>query len=147
MNRTSNSAGSRGQGTAFDSDTFRQALGCFASGVTIVTARDGDSGRPMGLTANAFSAVSLDPPLILVCIDRQARTATAIESGGAFAVHILAEDQADTALAFAGRADDKFAGIGWHWSASGLERFPTTGCSMGGSMRDPTYLAGEGQED
>jgi flavin reductase (DIM6/NTAB) family NADH-FMN oxidoreductase RutF len=81
---------------------LRQAFGHFATGVTVVTARDG-SGSPWGTTANAVSSVSLDPPLILVCFARESLTLAAIRDTGAFAVNVLAEGQRDLSHAFAGR--------------------------------------------
>ncbi|BAS28349.1 flavin reductase family protein [Limnochorda pilosa] len=84
-----------------DPHTFRRALGRFATGVTVVT-----TGTPQdfhGMTANAFASVSLEPPLVLVCVDRRARTCSRIPHFGAFGVNILQEDQAPLSDRFAGR--------------------------------------------
>ncbi len=70
---------------------FRDAVGRFATGVTIITVADG--GRPYGMTANAFSSLSLDPPLVLFCVDKAASAYEPIQRSGAFAVNILAEHQ------------------------------------------------------
>ena len=70
---------------------FREVAGRFATGVTIITMADG--GQPHGMTANAFSSVSLDPPLVLVCVDKAASAYEPILRAGAFAVNILAEHQ------------------------------------------------------
>src|SRR5882724_9115831 len=70
---------------------FRQALGCFGTGVTIITLDD--AGEAHGMTANAFTSVSLDPMLVLVCVDRRARTHAHLHSRKRFGVNILAEDQ------------------------------------------------------
>lgn len=94
----------------FDPKTFRNALGQFATGVTIVTTRDAD-GAPVGVTANSFNSVSLDPPLILWSLARSARSMVAFEQAGSFAVHILASDQDELANRFASRIEDKFAGL------------------------------------
>ena len=93
-----------------DAALFRAALSRFASGVTVVTTRDAH-GMDHGMTATSFASVSLDPPLILVCVDHTATMANAIMSGEYFAVHILAEGQASVSSGFARReATDKFAG-------------------------------------
>src|SRR5207247_2675913 len=73
-------------------DAFRRALGHFATGVTVVTTCDSD-GRPTGLTASAFSSVSLDPPLVLVCVDHKAQSYPALLERGRFAVNVLRRDQ------------------------------------------------------
>ncbi|MHB8618052.1 MAG: flavin reductase family protein [Chloroflexota bacterium] len=90
-----------------DPMVFRRTLGCFATGVTVVTAVDA-GGVPRGLTANAFSSLSLDPTLILVCVDHQADTFPVLSATDAFAVNILTEDQRELSRAFAGKGDDKF---------------------------------------
>ena len=94
----------------FDPKTFRNALGQFATGVTIVTTRD-TAGSPVGVTANSFNSVSLDPPLILWSLARSARSMAAFEQAESFAVHILASDQDELANLFASRVEDKFAGL------------------------------------
>lgn len=96
---------------AVDGSTFRKALGAFASGVTVVTGRAAD-GEPVGLTVSAFSSLSLDPPLILVCLDKATRSAEAL-TGGPFAVNILAEDQQAVSNHFASRKDKRFDGVEW----------------------------------
>jgi len=85
--------------TAIDSREFRNTMGLFATGVTIVTARVSDERR--GMTVNAFTSVSLDPPLVLVCVDRGASMLPMLEIADAFAVNILAADQRGTSDAFA----------------------------------------------
>ncbi len=81
---------------------YRDTVGLFASGVTIITTRVGDCVR--GMTANAVTSVSLEPTLLLVCIDRQAHLHDLIAQAGVFAVNILAADQATLSDHFAGRA-------------------------------------------
>ncbi|QJQ31361.1 alpha/beta fold hydrolase [Sphingomonas lacunae] len=95
-----------------DARTFRDALGCFATGVTIVTAMDGD-GNPVGLTANSFTSVSLDPPLLLVCIANNAGSRPVLESAERFAVNVLQIGQQPTSNRFAGRGEDRFASTPW----------------------------------
>lgn len=94
----------------FDPKTYRNALGQFATGVTIVTTRDAD-GNAVGVTANSFNSVSLDPPLVLWSLARSARSMAAFEQADDFAVHILASDQEHLSNLFASRVDDKFAGM------------------------------------
>ncbi len=89
-----------------DSDTFKAALGRFASGVTIVTIRDHD-GEITGLTANAFCSVSIEPPMVLVCVHAGSQAYPLFGKTGDFAIHILAEHQAERALAFAAKGRDK----------------------------------------
>jgi len=93
-----------------DPSAFRTALAHFASGVTIVTARDAD-GRDVGMTVTAFSSLSLDPPLVLLCIDLAASTAPALDASERFVVNILASDQAALSRRFAERDVDRFEGV------------------------------------
>ena len=92
---------------------FRQALGTFATGVTVVTAID-EQGRPRGLTANSFTSVSLDPPLILVCIASGSAGHTVFTNSKTFCVNVLAEDQQNLSTLFASPGDDRFSEIEWH---------------------------------
>ncbi|MEW8977619.1 MAG: flavin reductase family protein [Symbiobacterium sp.] len=96
--------------TAFDSRTFRDALGQFLTGVTIVTAAAPD-GTPVGLTVNSFTSVSLDPPLVLFCIDKRSGSYAALVGAPGYAVHILGSDQAELSQRFATRGADRFAGL------------------------------------
>ena len=73
-------------------EEFRRALGHFASGVTVVCTRD-NNGKQYGLTASAFTSVSLDPPLVLVCIDKNAGSHYSFMESGLFSVNVFAEDQ------------------------------------------------------
>lgn len=91
---------------------FRKALGTFLTGVTVVTTVDG-AGEPWGVTANSFTSVSLDPPIILVCLGRQGRAWPAFGIAERFAVNILAADQHTLATHFAGRTQNRFTGIDW----------------------------------
>ena len=101
-----------------DERAFRDALGRFASGVTIVTAR-GAQGGPVGMTANSFASVSLDPPLVLWSVDRASHRFPVFAEAPAFAIHVLAEHQRDTALAFA-RDARAFDGHPWWPNAQGV---------------------------
>lgn len=95
-----------------DDRTLRDAFGAFMTGVTIVTTT-GPSGEPVGLTANSFTSVSIDPPLLLVCISRRSQSLSSIQRSGGFAVNILAENQRELSTRFARRAGDRFEGVNW----------------------------------
>jgi flavin reductase (DIM6/NTAB) family NADH-FMN oxidoreductase RutF len=97
---------------AIDKDSFRKVLSHFAAGVTVVTTLD-DERRPHGLTATAFSSVSLDPPLVLVCVDKKAETYRMFEPAGVFAVNFLSLEQRDVSQRFAKHGGDKFTGLSW----------------------------------
>jgi 3-hydroxy-9,10-secoandrosta-1,3,5(10)-triene-9,17-dione monooxygenase reductase component len=90
---------------------YRTTLGHFCSGVTVVTAAASDG--PAGMTAQSFCALSLDPPLILVCPGKSSTSWPRIESAGSFCVNVLAEDQEELCRTFATKGTDKFAGVGW----------------------------------
>lgn len=91
-----------------DERDFRRALGQFATGITVVTTRD-DQGRPMGLTVNAFTAVSLEPPLVMVCIDNRSDTHDGFDASGVFGVSVLSEGQEALSRRFATPGREKFA--------------------------------------
>jgi 4-hydroxyphenylacetate 3-hydroxylase, reductase component len=93
---------------SIESQEFRRALGQFATGITVVTTRDA-AGRPMGLTVNAFSSVSLDPPLVSVCIDNRSETHDGFESSGVFGISVLHEEQEEYSRRFAMPGREKFA--------------------------------------
>lgn len=93
-----------------DPKRFRQALGAFTTGVTIITATDA-AGADVGMTANSFNSVSLSPPLVLWSIGHSSTNFAAFMQAKHFAVHILAVEQADIASRFAQRGVDRFAGL------------------------------------
>lgn len=95
---------------SFDSGVFRRTMGMFTTGVTIITARAGD-GERIGVTANSFSSVSLDPPLVLWSLAKSARSLDAFTEAEYFAIHILSAGQEDLSNRFASRGEDKFAGL------------------------------------
>ena len=95
--------------TTVSPERFRHAIGHFATGVTVVTAADGD--RQFGTTASAVSSLSLAPPMLLVCLSKQSVTGAAIGELRTFAVSVLAQGQDELARRFAGKGDDKFAGV------------------------------------
>ncbi|HLT11595.1 flavin reductase family protein [Mycolicibacterium thermoresistibile] len=103
----------------FDFRDLRRALGQFATGVNVVTARSGD-GKPVGMTVNSFSAVSLNPPLVSWCVRREAPSAPAFIAASHFAVHVLDSSHAHIARQFSTPAPDKFAGIEFGTGIGGL---------------------------
>ena len=106
---------------SFDPRELRRALGAFATGVTVITTRGPD--HCCGMTANAFSSLSLDPPLVLVCVRRSSELRRAIAANGAFAVNILSADQEPLSRYFASpqrpRGPAAFRDVGWRPSGSG----------------------------
>lgn len=101
----------------FDSAKYRQVLGHFATGVTVITAAS--EGEPVGLAVGSFSSVSLDPPLVAFFAGKGSTSWPKIEAAGSFCVNILAEDQEEICRRFASKDDDKFAGLGWSPAGSG----------------------------
>jgi len=102
-----------------DAAQFRQLLGRFATGVSIITVTAPD-GRLLGMTANSLSSVSLYPPLISVCVEREAGMHNAILAVDHFVVNVLSSAQETLARRFADRHEDRFEGIGYHISPEGL---------------------------
>ena len=94
---------------SFNPKAFRDALSTFTTGVTIITTRGAD-GLPVGITANSFNSVSLDPPLLLVCLAKSAASLPAFTGAAAFAVNVLHIGQQPVSTRFATRGEDKFAG-------------------------------------
>jgi len=90
---------------AIDAANLRRVLGQFSTGVTVITTVY--EGAPQGMTANSFTSVSLDPPLVLFCADKRARSGMVVGSSGVFAVNILAEEQRDLSDLFAGKGSDE----------------------------------------
>lgn len=101
-----------------DHAALRRTLGCFPTGVTVITTVDPD-GLPVGLTVNSFSSLSLDPPLILWSLDARSSNRRAFEAAGHFAVNILAEDQTAISRRFASPARDKFHDVATHAGLTG----------------------------
>ncbi len=102
----------------FSSTEFRTALGMFATGVTIVTARAAD-GTLIGLTANSFNSVSLSPPLVLWSLSRAAGSLAAFSTGSHYAIHILSAEQQELARQFATQGVERFAGVDYASGANG----------------------------
>jgi flavin reductase (DIM6/NTAB) family NADH-FMN oxidoreductase RutF len=107
---------------SIDERSFRKALGCFPSGVAVVTTTDG-AGSPVGVTVNSFTSVSLDPPLVLFCLDRRTQALDAFHHGG-FSVNVLRSDQREMSIHFASRRDDKFDEIATRTGHTGAPVLP-----------------------
>ena len=103
---------SREYRTGSDRRTLRDALGCFATGVTVVTCLD-RTGQPVGLTANSFTALSLDPPLLLVCVAKAAASAGPLAEADHFAVNVLQTGQQPASITFSTRVEDRFGCTDW----------------------------------
>lgn len=112
-----------------DKDLFRAVLGRFASGVTIITTTDAD-GRDQGMTVSAFSSLSLDPPLVLVCIDHGASLWPVLQTAGHFAVNILASQQEALSRRFSSKEPDRFDGIGFSRGNTGVPMLDDTLASI-----------------
>ena len=127
--------------TAFDLRRLRDAFGCFGTGVTIVTARDA-GGAPVGLTANSFTSVSLDPPLLLFCLDRRSRRGAVFEAAESFAVNVLHAGQEAVSTRFArGQEADRFAELAledWDGAPVLSDAMATFGC-----IKHATYDGGD----
>jgi len=124
-----------------DSRALRNALGRYATGVTIVTAIDPD-GHPIGLTVNSFAAVSLDPALVLWCLDNSSHNLAAFRKASHHAINVLAADQQDISNRFATWPADRFVGLPWQPGAGGAPVLP--GCCATFEIAIETeYAAGD----
>ena len=101
-----------------DARTLRDALGCFATGVTVVTCLGAD-GEPAGLTVNSFTSVSLTPPLLLVCLAKRAASAAALIEASHFAVNVLQTGQQPASIRFSTRDEDRFGATPWECGEAG----------------------------
>ena len=104
-----------------DPSQFRQLLGRFATGVTVVTTRD-RAGKPVGMTASSVASVSLDPPLLLVCVDRRHDMHPAMQAASRFVLNVLAADQEALSRRFAASdaPADRFRGVSYHENEHGI---------------------------
>jgi 3-hydroxy-9,10-secoandrosta-1,3,5(10)-triene-9,17-dione monooxygenase reductase component len=102
-----------------DRNELRRVMGHFATGVTIITTKSKD-GVPAGLTANSFTSVSLDPPLVLVAVDKKAESWPYFEESKVFTVNVLNDDQETLSRKFAVSGGDKFQGVAYHTGANGV---------------------------
>ena len=112
-----------------DSLLFRQAMGRFATGVTVITGRS-DKGYPIGVTVSAFSSLSLEPPLILFCLNNDTRSLASFDPGRAFAVNMLAKVQGAISNVFAGPQDENFHGVAHGVGAGDVPLITGAVCSV-----------------
>ena len=103
--------------SAIDKATYRQVLGHFPTGVTVVAGMDGDD--PVGLAVGSFFSISLDPPLVGFCVGTASNSWARLAPSGSFCVNVLGDDQEDVCRVFASSGDDKFASIGWKPAETG----------------------------
>ena len=121
-----------------DSKTFRNALGRFAAGVTVITTRTAD-GTDHGMTATAFSSVSLDPPLVLICVGKKAFAHGHIEAAGSFTVNVLGAAQEALSDRFAHRIKTEDGYVGWpndrdKFEDLDLQRAPSGNAMLAGNL-------------
>src|SRR4051794_38046902 len=102
----------------FDTQAFRKALGAYLTGVTIVAICEADD-TPRGFTANSFTSVSLDPPLVLVCIAKNSTSCSAFSSCERFGISVLSENQQEVSSIFASKGTDRFGRVRWYKSPLG----------------------------
>jgi flavin reductase (DIM6/NTAB) family NADH-FMN oxidoreductase RutF len=100
-----------------DKSLLRQCFGSFITGVTVITTKDHET--PIGFTANSFTSVSLEPPLLLICIDNNSENLNTFVDSEGFGVNILADDQQDLSSRFSTPIDERFKDIMWHETAAG----------------------------
>lgn len=105
-----------------DPREYRNAVGCFATGVTVITTLDPE-GDKIGITANSFTSLSLDPPLVLFCVDARINSFEAFESCRHFNVNVLREDQVELSNTFAKSSDDKWDGVEHGYGENGCPVF------------------------
>ena len=112
-----------GQRAAVTGEEFRRACGRFATGVTIASVMDAQ-GSPHGLTVSSFTSVSLDPPLVLICLGHAVSAIHHFRAASHFGINILAEDQRALSERFARKGHDRFEGVAWHAGQTGVPLLP-----------------------
>lgn len=108
---------------------FRRACGTFLTGIVVATAC-GVEGLPHGITVNSFTSVSLDPPLILICIDHRSQFLKCCGEGQHFGINILEESQQELSQRFARKESERFAGIDWYFGKTGVPLLPLVLATM-----------------
>jgi flavin reductase (DIM6/NTAB) family NADH-FMN oxidoreductase RutF len=127
---------------SFNSRDFRNALGCFATGITVMTTCDPE-GRFVGITVNSFASVSLDPPLVSFCLDRGALSVNSFLGAPYFGVNVLSEHQEALSAVFArSSSGDKFVGIPYEVGTTGCPLLPDC-LSHLECAREAAHLAGD----
>ncbi len=123
-----------GTPTTLDADLMKQVNRRFVTGVTVVTVMDGDV--PRGLAVNAFASISLDPPTVMVCVQRTSSTHDCLFRAGHLAINILSTDQLDVVNRFAAKSADKFAGLDWRPAPSGSPYIDRSSAQMEVQIRE-----------
>lgn len=123
--------------TRIEKQQFRRICGKFASGITVVTVRD-STGNLHGMTANSFTSVSLTPPLVLVCVDRNAIILEHFRTSPYFGINILGAGQRPLSDRFAGRGYDRFEGVEWYEGQTGVPLLPDVLATIECSRYDVT---------
>ncbi len=111
------------EGLSVSADEFRGACGRFATGVTVATVLD-DQGAPHGLTVSSFTSVSLDPPLVLICVGHAATVIDAFRAAKHFGINVLSAEQRDLSDRFARKGFDRFDGLPWERGVQGVPLLP-----------------------
>ena len=133
---------------AMDARDIRNVMGHFATGVTVITTKD-LSGTPFGLTVNSFTSLSLDPPLVIVCVDKTVDCYNCFDESKVFAVNVLSEDQEELSRRFATKGIEKFEGLKWRMGDHGSPLLDsvvaTIECKVSSSYKggDHTIFLGE----
>ncbi|RBY78869.1 flavin reductase [Geodermatophilus sp. TF02-6] len=117
-----------------DTDLLKQVNRRFVTGVTVVTAMDGDV--PKGLAVNAFASVSLEPPTVMVCVQRTSSTHDCLFRADHLAINILSVDQLDVVNRFAVKSDDKFSGLDWRPAPNGSPLLDRSSAQMEVEIRE-----------
>lgn len=99
-------------------ETFKAIMGSYPTGATVITTST-QEGVPVGLTVNSFTSVSMDPPLVLFCVDHRAGSLHAFRESKKFTIHVLSENQKKECFKFAGKDSDKFSTVNWDFSELG----------------------------
>ena len=123
-----------GTPTTLGPDLMKQVNRRFVTGVTVVTVMDGDV--PRGLAVNAFASISLDPPTVMVCVQRTSSTHDCLFRAGHLAINILSTDQLDVVNRFAAKSADKFAGLDWQPAPSGSPYIQRSSAQMEVQIRE-----------
>lgn len=113
------SEGPGGRAAPVTSEEFRRACGRFATGVTIASVMD-NQGTPHGLTVSSFTSVSLDPPLVLICLGQDVSVIDIFRAAPYFGINVLADNQRDLSERFARKGHDRFNGLAWHRGETGV---------------------------
>ncbi len=128
--------------TTVTADRYRALMSAFPTGVAVVTAV-GHAGQPCGMTCSSLTSVTLNPPMLLVCLRLGTRTERAVRASGAFAVNLLSSTALATAELFAGPVADRFSRVRWAWSSGGLPRLTADAFAVADCAVTETHDVGD----